>query len=169
MTHAAYTGSHTHSHKSMGSQGSDDTHSHAHEHKGDASHDHPDDHGKASTHQHVRKARDFDTLFASLSASDQLQDDWGDTFIAFTQAMFELMCQASYQATGYLMADEEPVNIEDAAQANLDAFGKAVMDLVTRSVAADFVPCLTPDRDQFIDPDGPNADDGEDQPYKRHT
>src|SRR5579859_2551658 len=104
-THAAYTGSHTHSHKSMGSQGSDDTHSHAHEHKGDASHDHPDDHGKASTHQHVRKARDFDTLFASLSASDQLQDDWGDTFIAFTRCMCELMWQAESVRNGWASDD----------------------------------------------------------------
>lgn len=170
-THGSFTGTHTHAHKAMGSQGDDDQHEHAHTHTDDGQHSH--EHEKAAAPKAapsvptrtapngrtIRKARDFGTLFASLNESDQLQDDWGDTFIAFVQAMWELMCQSQYQQSDYLPEGTEEVDIAEAAQHNVDAFGKAVMTLVDRSIAADFVPAITCDMDQFIDPDGPNADD----------
>lgn len=174
-THDPYTGTHEHSHKAMGSQGDDDMHEHAHEHKGDATHDH--EHAKASTPKAaprahtiktpdgrtVRKARDFDTLFQSLNAADELQDDWGDTFIAFTHAMNELMWQASAVTNGWSSEeDAKGFDAMEAAQANINAFGKAVISLVQRSVDADFCPMLDNDGDQFLDPDGCNADDDDD-------
>lgn len=171
-THAAYTGTHTHSHKAMGSQGDDDMHAHMHTHDGDAAHSHPDDH-KAKTsdtsQRRIRKARDFDTLFQSLSASDQLQDEWGDTFIAFTHAMEELMWQASSVRNGWAMPDmADGFDVMEAAQSNIDAFSKALLDLVQRSDAADFTPCLDYDGDQFLDPDGCNADEDDDD-WKART
>lgn len=177
-THGAFTGTHTHAHKAMGSQGDDATHEHEHSHDGDGDHGHT--HGKASGHQHshkqqprrqmqkapngrqIRKARDFGTLFASLNESDQLQDDWGDTFIAFVQCMEELMWQSCLQNGGYMPDGAEDVDIEAAAKSNVDAFGNAVMALVQRSAAADFVPQLDWDGDQFLDPDGVNAHEGYD-------
>ncbi len=113
-----------------------------------------------------RKARDFDTLFASLSASDELQDAWGDTFIAFVQCMYEVMWHAHAVVNGYVSEDEMKAGFDgnEAAQANLAAFSKAVMALVAQSLAADFVPVLDCDGDQFLDPDGVNAD--EDDYYK---
>ncbi len=39
-THAATTGTHTHGHSAMGSQGGDKSHAHTHTHSGDANHDH---------------------------------------------------------------------------------------------------------------------------------
>jgi HK97 family phage prohead protease len=180
-THAAYTGTHEHSHKAMGSQGDDEMHDHLHEHKGDAKHSHEHEKASARPHAHkqqphhqmqkapngrpIRKARDFGTLFAALNESDQLQDDWGDTFIALVQAMEELMWQSCMQNGGYVPEGAETVDITAAAQANLDAFSKAAMSLVQRSVAADFVPEMTDDRDQFIDPDGPNAASAPDSDY----
>lgn len=117
--------------------------------------------------QRVRKARDFDTLFQSLADSDQLQDEWGDTFIAFTRAMSELMWQADSVRNGWVPESmAEGFDLTEAAQANVDAFSKAVMDLVQRSDAADFVPSLDYDGDQFLDPDGCNAmEDDEDCYY----
>lgn len=112
-----------------------------------------------------RKARDFDTLFQSLNAADDLQDEWGDTFIAFTQAMSELMGQAVAQANGWLPESMPTIDATEAAQANLDAFGKAVMSLVQRSIAASFAPCLDNDGDQFLDPDGCNADEDDCDTY----
>ncbi|MDE1904965.1 MAG: HK97 family phage prohead protease [Rhodospirillales bacterium] len=173
-THAKYTGTHTHSHTAMGSQGNDAMHEHEHTHEDDAAHGHahenaptpkaamPSPDRKTPDGRMPRKARDFDTLFQSLNAADELQDDWGDTFIAFTHAMAELMMQAQWQANGWLSDNAEPFNAQEAAQANLDAFGKAVMSLVARSLAADFAPCLDDDGDQFLDPDGCNADDDDD-------
>lgn len=113
--------------------------------------------------QHARKARNFDTLFQSLNAADDLQDEWGDTFIAFTRAMSELMYEAQAQANGWLPvnADMPTIDPVEAAQANLDAFSTAVIDLVRRSAAAAFAPCLDNDGDQFLDPDGCNADEGD--------
>ena len=180
-THTAFTGTHTHSHKAFGSQGDDDQHGHEHDHADDATHDHahaekaapkpvaapkaaPQPSGrKQPDGRTVRKARDFDTLFQSLNAADELQDDWGDTFIAFVNAMSELMWQASAVTNGWA-SDEDAKGFDaaEAAQANLDAFSKAVLTLVQRSVAADFVPQMTHDCDQFIDPDGTQDDDGDD-------
>jgi hypothetical protein len=39
-THAAFSGTHTHSHAAFGSQGGDQSHAHQHSHDGDADHDH---------------------------------------------------------------------------------------------------------------------------------
>ena len=39
-THEACTGTHSHTHKAMGSQGGDEHHSHSHSHEGDANHSH---------------------------------------------------------------------------------------------------------------------------------
>ncbi len=179
-THAAMTGTHTHSHKAFGSQGGDAMHGHEHTHADDAKHDH--DHGEKTAPQPapkaaaqpsarktpegraVRKARDFDTLFQSLNAADELQDDWGDTFIAFVNAMSELMWQASAVTNGWSSdEDAKDFDAQEATQANLTAFGKAVLSLVQRSVAADFVPQMTHDCDQFIDPDGTQDDDDDDE------
>lgn len=41
--HGDFTGSHSHPHPAMGTQGGDDTHEHVHSHKDDASHDHAHD------------------------------------------------------------------------------------------------------------------------------
>ena len=118
-----------------------------------------DDSGKSADAPTAHKARDFDTLFQSLSAADDLQDEWGDTFIAFTHAMSELMYQAVAQVNGWLPDNAPQIDPQEAAQANLDAFGKAVLSLVQRSTAAAFAPMLDADGDQFVDPDGCNADD----------
>lgn len=113
------------------------------------------------TGQHPRKARDFDTLFQSLNAADDLQDEWGDTFIAFTHAMSELMWQVQAQQNGWVPDGMPQVDAQEATQANLDAFSKAVLDLVQRSAAASFAPSLDSDGDQFLDPDGCNARDAD--------
>lgn len=163
-THAAYTGTHSHTHKAMGAQGDDAMHDHEHTHDGDAKHGHSH---KAGAHAPARKARDFDTLFASLSASDQLQDDWGDTFIAFTKAMVELMWQANSVRNGWLKVDEDdPFDLMAAAKANIDAFSSKLLDLVQQSDDADFCPCLDGDGDQILDPDGINAHDDDDDDWK---
>jgi HK97 family phage prohead protease len=104
------------------------------------------------------KARDFATLFESLAHADDLQDEWGDTFIAFTHAISEVMWQQHAQVNGYLMPDAPTVDAQAATQSNLDAFSTALLDLVSRSVAADFTPSLDYDGDQFLDPDGCNAE-----------
>ena len=158
-THAAYTGTHVHGHKAFDSQGGDDTHEHKHSHEGDAKHDHSHDAKAATSQRQVRKARDFDTLFQSLNAADDLQDEWGDTFIAFVRAMEELMYQVQAQTNGWLPVEMPQIDATEAAQANLDAFSTAVLSLVTRSAAAAFAPCLDYDGDQFLDPDGCNADE----------
>lgn len=108
--------------------------------------------------QSGKAARNFDTIFQGLVAGDQLQDDWGDTFIAFVNCMSELMWQAHSQANGWMPEGAPTVDIAEAAQANLDAFSNAVMSLVTRSLAADFAPCMDDDGDQFLDPDGVNGE-----------
>ena len=125
------------------------------------------DDGKAATTPRVRKARDFDTLFQSLADSDQLQDEWGDTFIAFTKAMSELMWQAQSVRNGWAPDSvASGFDLMEAAQANIDAFSKAVLGLVERSDAADFTPSLDYDGDQFLDPDGCNAmEDDDDDCY----
>jgi hypothetical protein len=115
------------------------------------------------------KARDFDTLFQSLAQADDLQDEWGDMFIAFTHAMSELMWQQHAQVNGWLAPDAPTVDAAEAVQANLDAFSAALLDLVARSVAADFAPSLDRDGDQFLDPDGCNAEDDEDTGYMSAT
>jgi uncharacterized protein len=179
-THSTYTGTHSHSHKTMGSQGDDDTHEHEHNHKGDAKHEHEHEKARPSVHrqkaddsQRPRKARDFDTLFQSLNASDQLQDDWGDTFIAFTRCMEELMWQAQIVRMGWTVDGGKDFDLMGAAQSNIDAFRTALLDLIKRSDAADFCPQLDWDGDQFTDPDGCNAHppelgdaDGWDSDYK---
>jgi len=43
-THAAFSGTHSHPHSALGSQGGDDTHDHEHTHHNDASHDHEHTH-----------------------------------------------------------------------------------------------------------------------------
>lgn len=113
---------------------------------------------KQNDDQRVTKARDFSTLFASLSAGDALQDEWGDTFIAFVQCMRELMMQAYWVSQDYV-PDSETFDLASAAQANMDAFSEQVLDLVQRSADANFCPCLDLDGDQFLDPDGVNAYD----------
>lgn len=112
------------------------------------------------------KARDFGTLFQSLSASDQLQDEWGDTFIAFTKCMSELMWKAQAARNGWLVEGDD-FDLMTAAKDNLDAFSEQLLDLVQRSDDADFCPCLDSDGDQFLDPDGVNANDDDD--YKSAT
>lgn len=109
-----------------------------------------------------RKARDFDTLFQSLAKADDLQDEWGDMFIAFTHAMSELMWQLQAQTNGWVMEGSPTVDGQEAAKANIDAFSTALLDLVSRSEAAAFSPSLDSDGDQFLDPDGCNADDDDD-------
>lgn len=115
------------------------------------------DSGKNADAPAVRKARDFNTAFQSLAQSDQLQDDWGDTWQAIVTAMSDVMWQA-YSQVNYPYDGMETIDPVEAAQSNLDAFSAAVIDLVKRSVAANFVPCLDDDGDSFYDPDGPNAD-----------
>lgn len=116
------------------------------------------DSGKVSDTPVTRKARDFNTAFQSLAQSDQLQDDWGDTWQAIVTALSDVMYQA-YSQVNYPYEGMETIDPVEAAQANLDAFSAAVIDLVKRSVAANFVPMLDNDGDSFLDPDGPNADD----------
>lgn len=164
-THAAYTGTHAHSHKAMGSQGDDTMHEHEHSHDGNASHGH-EHKEKATGRQPVRKARDFSSHFQALADSDQLQDDWGDTFIAIVHCFSDLMYQAVAQTNGWAPEGEDKVDIAQAASDNLDAFKDAVMDLVNRSVAADFAPYMDYDGDQFLDPDGVNADEDDDDGWK---
>lgn len=105
-----------------------------------------------------RKTRDFNTAFQALAQSDQLQDEWGDTWQAIVTALADVMYQA-YAQVNYPYAGMETIDPVEAAQSNLDAFTAAVVDLVKRSVAANFVPCLDDDGDSFLDPDGPNAGD----------
>lgn len=116
------------------------------------------DSGKSADAPVVRKARDFNTAFQSLAQSDQLQDDWGDTWQAIVTALSDVMWQA-YSQVNYPYDGMETIDPVEAAQSNLDAFSAAVIDLVKRSVAANFVPCLDDDGDSFLDPDGPNADE----------
>jgi hypothetical protein len=107
------------------------------------------------------KARDFNTLFQSLAQSDDLQDEWGDMFIAFTHAISEVMWQQHAQANGWLAPDAPKVDAEEAIQANMGDFTTALLDLVARSLQADFTPMLDSDGDQFLDPDGCNAEDSD--------
>lgn len=100
------------------------------------------------------KALDFNAALQQVSADDQLQDDWGDSFQAFVNAMHSVMCQAVYGAG---MGDE--FDGQDAAETVLEQFSAHMSDLVKQSLAASFVPMLDDDGDSFLDPDGPNADD----------
>ena len=99
-----------------------------------------------------------------------MQDEWGDTFIAFTRAMEELMWQANAVRNGWAAQGvADGFDVTQAAKDNLDAFSEALLDLVQRSDAADFCPCLDSDGDQFLDPDGVNASEDDDGDWKsRH-
>lgn len=101
-----------------------------------------------------KKARDFSTHFQALAQSDQLQDDWADTFLAIVRCFSDLMWQSQAQTNGWIPDGAEMVDIPQAAQSNLTAFATAVNDLVVRSMTADFVPRMDDDGDSFYDPDG---------------
>lgn len=163
-THAAYTGTHTHGHKAMGSQGGDESHDHTHTHEGDAKHDHTHEE-KGRPSPRFRKAMDFATALTIVSADDTLQDEWGDAFQALVNALESVMVSAHYQTYMVTTSADETFDGQAAAETVLSQFTDAMTDLVQRSLAADFVPSLDDDGDSFYDPDGPNAVDDDDCDY----
>lgn len=105
-----------------------------------------------ATDTQARKALDFTAAYQQMSASDALQDEWGDSFQALVNALYSVMC------TGNMPGDS---GAQDAAETILSQFSDAMSDLVARSLAAQFTPVLDDDGDSFLDPDGPNASDGD--------
>jgi len=72
--HGAYTGTHSHEHTAMGSQGGDETHDHSHTHAGDGVHDH----AHASAGPSRKGAADVelsDAIKAQIRAALGLADD----------------------------------------------------------------------------------------------
>jgi len=113
---------------------------------------------------HRRKALDFTTALQMVSADDSLQDEWGDSFQAFVDAMHSVMCQGVYSTMLAMPAgveDEPTFDAQAAAETVLEQFSAHMSDLVKQSLAASFVPSLDDDGDSFLDPDGPNASDSD--------
>ncbi len=109
-----------------------------------------------------QKAADFTTALTALQQEESLQEEWHDTFQAFVMSAHELMVRAVY-GMPLTTADEQAGSESDPlaqAQANADAFAAAFVDLVQRSLAAEFVPLYDDDCDSFADPD---ADEDEDE------
>lgn len=115
---------------------------------------------KNDTPQRPHKALDFATALNIMSIDDTLQDEWGDSFQALVNALYSVMCQSYYQ--GMAMGSENAFDAQAAAETILSQFSDAMTDLVKRSIAADFCPRLDDDGDSFLDPDGPNAMDDDD-------
>lgn len=108
----------------------------------------------------VKAMLDFSTAYAQVSEDDSLQDEWGDTMQALVNALYSIMC------VGNMPGDSDA---QDAADTVLKQFSAAMSDLVSRSLAAQFTPCLDDDGDTFLDPDAPeqysDADDSGDTGY----
>lgn len=116
-THAAYTGTHTHSHKAMGSQGGDEMHSHSHTHDGNAKHSHS--HSDDGKHAHALAARQHKT-FAEHYQDEQCADlleDWQDVVLcAFTAAVYD----------AFQIGDQPEADVNDALDGLKEAVGEWV-------------------------------------------
>lgn len=111
------------------------------------------DSGKSADAPTTSKALDFNTAFTQLSAADALQDEWGDSFQALVSSLYGVMLQGNQPGDS---------GAQDMADTVLEQFTAHMSDLVKRSLAAQFTPCLDDDGDSFYDPDGPNASEGDD-------
>ena len=145
-SHDPFTGSHTHAHPAMGSQGGDDSHKHEHSHDGDANHDHA--HADASDAE-ASDAPDDDAPDApDDSETESERAVMGDTpAIAGTPAR---PSQPTQQRAGQRISADTRTGLHEAALGILRTCGCPVCQ--------DAISLYDPDNDGDDDLDGGDAD-----------